>query len=69
MAKISFTNYWENLGNLKNDLRNKIMDEMEISNKTFYNRVNKDDWTILEREKLQEILNNHIDSIKNTLLK
>jgi hypothetical protein len=53
--KISFQDYYKRLSELQVDLRDRICSELEFSTKTFYNKINNDSWTALERVAIDKI--------------
>lgn len=65
--KMSFKDYYSLVDTIKVDLRYKIMAALEISEKTFYNKLNSDNWTALEREKIDQIFTSHISDLNKHL--
>lgn len=61
--KMSFKDYYTNLDQLQSEIRDEIVAELDISTKTFYNRLNKDSWTKLERAAIDRIMQNHISKL------
>lgn len=59
--KMSFKDYYLKLDKLQNEIRKKVIDSLEISEKTFYNRLNADGWTAIEREKIDQIIQEHLN--------
>lgn len=66
-VKMSFKDYWESVGNLKQELRNIIIKTLEISEKTFYNKMTADSWSSLERAKIQELYQSHVQDLVSKL--
>jgi hypothetical protein len=66
-SKMNFKDYYSFVDTIKEDLRSKIMEVLEISQKTFYNKLNADSWTKIELEKVEEIFQQHINSLKDKL--
>lgn len=66
--KMSFKDYYEAVGNLKNELRNIIIGELEISVKTFYNKMTADSWSSLERAKIDELYKSHVNDLVSKLI-
>lgn len=65
--KISFQDYYKNLSFVQGELRAKICDKLEISYKTFYNKINSDSWTTIEREAIEKIMDEFIIELSKTL--
>lgn len=63
--KMNFKDYYSFVDGIQKELRTKIMEKLEISQKTFYNKINADSWTAIEREKVEEIFQQHITSVKD----
>lgn len=55
-SNLNFSDYYKNLSELQPDLRNRICDKLEISYKTFYNKINADSWSTVEREAIAKIV-------------
>lgn len=65
--KISFQDYYKGLAELQGDLRNRICTKLEITPKTFYNKINADSWSTLEREAIEKIVDEIHNEISNSL--
>jgi hypothetical protein len=63
--KMSLKDYYKLLGNVQSDFKDKVLEALEISEKTFYNRLNADKWTNIERDKIAQITNDTLTSIRN----
>jgi len=66
-VKISFAAYYSFVDTIKNDLRSKISEALEISSKTFYNKLNADSWSNIERVKIEEIFQEHLNNLNSKL--
>lgn len=64
---LNFSDYYKNLSELQADLRNKVCDKLEISYKTFYNKINSDSWSTIEREAIAKIVDEFNTSLSNIL--
>ena len=53
---LNFSDYYKNLSELQGELRNRICHKLEISYKTFYNKINGDSWSNIEREAIGKIV-------------
>ena len=53
--KMSFKDYYKSLSELQGDLKNRVMERLAISDKTFYNRMNEDSWSPIEIEAIHKI--------------
>lgn len=60
---MSFKDYYVELGNTQSELRDTILAELEITKKTFYNKLNADSWSSLERAKVEEITKKHFSDL------
>jgi hypothetical protein len=67
-VKMSFIDYYELSEKLKGALRDEIMKALEISQKSFYNKMKDDTWSSLERVKLEEVYHKHIFDLVNNLV-
>lgn len=66
ILKMNFLDYYELTDKLKPALRDEIIKALDISQKSFYNKLKDDRWTKLEREKLEQIYSKHVsDLVKN----
>ena len=54
--KLSFADYYKSLSELQGELRNRICSKLEISYKTFYNKINQDSWSGIERTAIDQII-------------
>jgi len=67
--KITFTDYYKNLAELQSELRDRIIDKLEFRSKmTFYNKINNDSWTALEREAVEKIVAEFKSDISSSIL-
>jgi hypothetical protein len=66
--KMSFKDYYSKLDQIQSEIRDEIVAELDISTKTFYNRMNKDSWTKLERAAIDRIIQNHISKLTSKTL-
>jgi len=64
---LNFSDYYKNLSELQADLRSKVCDKLEISYKTFYNKINSDSWSTIEREAIAKIVEEFNNSLSNIL--
>jgi hypothetical protein len=64
---LNFSDYYKNLSELQGDLRNKVCDKLEISYKTFYNKINSDAWSNIEREAIAKIVEEFNSNLSNIL--
>ena len=64
---LNFSDYYKNLSELQGALRNKVCDKLEISYKTFYNKINADSWSFIEREAIACIVEEFNTSLSNIL--
>ncbi len=64
---LNFSDYYKTLSELQSDLRNKVCDKLEISSKTFYNKINADSWSTIEREAIARIVEEFNTDLINTL--
>ncbi|MDD4374191.1 MAG: hypothetical protein PHG67_09765 [Bacteroidales bacterium] len=65
---MSFKDYYSKLDQIQSEIRDEIVAELDISTKTFYNRMNKDSWTKLERAAIDRIIQNHISKLTSKTL-
>jgi hypothetical protein len=65
--KMSFLDYYQLVGNIQFLLREKVMEELEISYGTFFNKMRNDSWSAVEREKIQQIYSDHITELVKNL--
>jgi len=56
VLNMSLRDYYQLLGSVQSDFKKKVLEALEISDKTFYNRLTSDSWTALERKKILEII-------------
>lgn len=60
----TFKEYYQSLGDeLKIELRNEILNECGISYSTFYAKVNKQNFSTLEKKEIERICDNRFDWI------
>lgn len=64
---LNFSDYYKNLSELQGELRNLICDKLEISYKTFYNKINADSWSNIEREAIAQIVEKFKTDLSNLL--
>jgi len=60
---MSFKDHYVQLGNSQSVLRDRIISELEITVKTFYNKLHADSWSALERAKVEEITLDHYSKL------
>ncbi len=60
-ANMNFKAYWESLRNILPELRTEICDKLEISEKTFYNKLNSEDFSYPERIVIAQIINKPVE--------
>ncbi|OFX56316.1 MAG: hypothetical protein A2066_13020 [Bacteroidetes bacterium GWB2_41_8] len=60
-AKMSFTDYYTNLKNIQAELRDKICQKLEISEKTFYNKLNNDTFDYPQKVVIAQILESSVE--------
>lgn len=60
-VKMSFLDYYQLSGQIQAALRGEIMKALEISKATFFYKVKADSWTEIEREKIQQIYQKHVE--------
>ena len=63
--KMSLKDYYRLLGSIQSEFKEKVLEALEISEKTFYNRLNSDKFSTIEREKIAQITNETLTSIRN----
>jgi len=56
IEKINFTDYYKSFFTIQGELRERICAKLEISLKTFYNKINADSWSAIEREAIEKIV-------------
>jgi hypothetical protein len=61
--KMSFKDYYSGLDKVQSEIRDEIVEELGISLKTFYNKLNFDRWSTLERAAIDRIMQNHLERI------
>lgn len=66
-VKMSFIDYYELIDKLKPSLRDEIIKALGIKIKTFYNKMNNDSWSQLEREKLEQVYHEHINVLVSNI--
>jgi hypothetical protein len=66
-VKMSFIDYYELIDKLKPSLRDEIIKALGIKIKTFYNKMNHDSWSQLEREKLEQVYHEHINVLVSNI--
>jgi hypothetical protein len=55
--KMSFTDYYKSLPDIQVEIRDRICDRLEFnSKKTFYNKLNNNSWSAIEREAVEQIV-------------
>ena len=64
---LNFSDYYKTLSELQGELRNKVCDKLEISLKTFYNKINADSWNTIEREAIAKIVEEFNTNLPNIL--
>lgn len=64
---MSFKDHYVKLGVLQSELRARIVSELEITEKTFYNKLHADSWSALERAKVVEITSKHFLKLKSSI--
>lgn len=57
IEKISFTDYYKQFAELQSDLRKLVCEKLNISEKTFYNKINADSFNDLERTAIAKVVN------------
>jgi|GEM_PF-2881955 len=63
MVKMSFLDYYTLAGNIQSELREKVMQALDISYGTFFNKLRNDSWTQVERERLHQVYTNHVNDL------
>jgi len=66
-VKMSFLDYYKLSGQIQAALREEIMKALEISKATFFNKVRKDSWSEVEREKIQQLYKKHVNILVSNL--
>ncbi len=61
----SLKEYFETVSKIKDELRSRTMQELQISYATFYNKLRLDSWSAIEREKIQQILKEHFADLNS----
>lgn len=64
ILKMSFKDYYSGLDKVQSEIRNEIVEELGISLKTFYNKLNFDKWSPLERAAIDKIMQKHVKQIQ-----
>jgi hypothetical protein len=55
--KMNLLDYYKSLPDLQVEIRDRICERLEFnSKKTFYNKINNDSWSTIEREAVEEIV-------------
>jgi len=54
---MNFPDYYQKISNLPKDLRLKITEKLEISRKTFYNKLKNNSFSEIELEAISTIVN------------
>lgn len=52
---MSFKEYYSDLKGLQAEMKNRIIERLEITDKTFYNRLNNNQWKKHELELIEKI--------------
>ena len=55
LVKMSFKDYYKSLSEIQYDLKSRVMSKLEISEKTFYNKMNDESWSPVEIEAIESI--------------
>lgn len=66
-VKMSFLDYYQLSGQTQTALREEIMKALQISKATFFNKVKNDSWTDIEREKVQQVYQEHVSILVSNL--
>jgi len=66
--KMSFLAYYEYSGTLRILLRDRIIEVLEISLPTFYNKLKDDTWSTIERQKIDEVYHEHVVNTLSEIL-
>ncbi len=64
-GKLNFTDYYKSYSESQGELRRRICDRLEISFKTFYNKMNGNSWTTIELEAIEKIVNDLNTELSN----
>lgn len=67
-VKMSFRDYYELSTKLTSTLREEIIRKLNISYRTYYNKLNNDSWTPAERQMLDSIYTDHINTLVENLV-
>lgn len=67
-VKMSFRDYYELSTKLTSALREEIIRKLNISYRTYYNKLNNDSWTPAERQMLDAIYIDHINTLVENLV-
>jgi hypothetical protein len=63
---LSLSDYYKGLSELQTILRDRIIEKLEFkSPKTFYNKLNADSWSTIEREAIQKIIDDFNSELGN----
>lgn len=55
-TKMNFADYYKNVSELQAELRSLVCSKLDISLKTFYNRINDDSWSDMERATIDKVV-------------
>ena len=67
-VKMSCRDYYELSTKLTSALREEIIRKLNISYRTYYNKLNNDSWTPAERQMLDAIYTDHINTLVENLV-
>lgn len=62
---MNFKDYYKRLSEAQIELRERVKKGLDISDKTFYNRLNADSWSDVEREFIQTAIQDISNDLKN----
>ncbi len=54
--KMNFSDYYKSFTELTGTLKKRVCEKLQISEKTFYNRVKNNSWSLLEQEAVDTIV-------------
>jgi len=55
ILKMSFKDYYKSLSEIQYDLKSRVINKLNISEKTFYNKMNDESWSQVEIEAIESI--------------
>lgn len=55
---MNFADYYNSLRTKQSSLRSQVCELLEISEKTFYNRIKEENWSALEKAALENLMQN-----------